>query len=894
MQTYNTIYKTAQEFETFLRTIDTTQEESILVQIFSGVLDRTKLKEVIVKIKEIMCDAVIIGASTAGEILDGSMLDQTIIVSISVFRSTQLIAMRCVEKESFAIGETLAKGVTTDTTKAIIVFADGLGCNGEAILQGMHQNIKKDTIIAGGMAGDNNQFIQTFVIHDTEIFENGAVAVSLNSTSLHVHNSYNLAWKPIGSPMTVTKAEKNCIYEIDNKPVMEIYKEYLGEEVTLNMPDSIIEFPLIFQKGALHIARSTVAINQDCFTYAGEIPQGTDVRFGVASAFLFDQEAKKLYTINENVPLESLFVYSCTARKSFLGKGLELEFAPLATLAPVSGFFTYGELYSEGTQHHMLNITTTVLGLSESDTLPTHQKELPPFVNRTSLSTTALIHLVEKSIAQLEKESQEKQTTIAFLEQYQQAIETSYIVSKADLKGKITYVNQLFCDLSGYTKEELIGQSHNLIRHPDMPVETFEQLWRTITSKHIWRGIVQNRHKNGTSYYVDATIFPLVDKDGKIIEYVSIRDDITDIKAQKERAEAILNAQESIILLTSKIDKTMQVKHLNQKFFDVFDYKDMDDFLSQHSCICDLFLEREGYLQKDMEGKSWLEVLLEDSTKAHLVLMLDKNQQQRVFSVKAKKISLETENFIISTFSDVTELETARVKARSAEEAKSVFLATMSHELRTPLNSIIGFSQILMHKEDMPYATIKGFIEKINFSGKHLLNLVNNILDFSKIESGKMELHVQKLALDTLLHESILLVETLAQAKDITIHTLNCEQHIIYVDAQLIKQVIVNLLSNAIKFSPAKSEIVIRYTLVSNQHHIQICDQGIGLSQEQISKLFQSFSQVKEHQTEAIKGTGLGLAISKKIVELHHGKIEVQSQVGEGSCFNIYLPKETK
>ena len=415
-------------------------------------------------------------------------------------------------------------------------------------------------------------------------------------------------------------------------------------------------------------------------------------------------------------------------------------------------------------------------------------------------------------------------------------------------------------------------------------------MWQTIQYKQIWRGIVQNRHKNGNSYYVDATIFPILDKDANILGYVGIRDDITDIHTQKKRAEAILNAQESIVLLTSLHNNVMEVKQLNQKFFDIFDYKNMEDFLAKHSCICDLFIDAQGYLGKVVGDKSWLELLLEDSNRSHLVLVHDKTKKQRVFSVQAREIHLESESFVISTFTDVTELETARVQALGAEKAKSAFLATMSHELRTPLNAVIGFSQILMSKNDMPYESIKSFIEKINISGKHLLNLVNNILDFSKIDSGSMELNKREFILSKLIEESLLLVESQLQQKSMQVIKRNFEGKTIIADEQLIKQVVVNLLSNAIKFSPKGSKITIECRCEATFHQMRICDEGVGLTPEQAIRIFESFSQIKEHQNEAIKGTGLGLTISKKIIELHNGKIAVESQIDKGSCFTISLP----
>jgi signal transduction histidine kinase len=215
----------------------------------------------------------------------------------------------------------------------------------------------------------------------------------------------------------------------------------------------------------------------------------------------------------------------------------------------------------------------------------------------------------------------------------------------------------------------------------------------------------------------------------------------------------------------------------------------------------------------------------------------------------------------------------------------------MSHELRTPLNSVIGFSQILMSKENIPLDSMKSFIEKINISGKHLLNLVNNILDFSKIESGKMKLDKKELLLETLIKDALILLEAEAAKKSILLLASGFQELKIFADEQLLKQVILNILSNAIKFSPQNTSITLAYAHDAKYQIIKICDNGIGLTKEHMQTIFKPFAQIKEHQNEAIKGTGLGLAISQKIVELHNGKIEVRSEVGSGSCFNIYLPK---
>jgi signal transduction histidine kinase len=222
--------------------------------------------------------------------------------------------------------------------------------------------------------------------------------------------------------------------------------------------------------------------------------------------------------------------------------------------------------------------------------------------------------------------------------------------------------------------------------------------------------------------------------------------------------------------------------------------------------------------------------------------------------------------------------------AQEANRAKDLFLSNMSHELRTPLNAIIGFAQILVSKDDTP-TSIKSFIEKILISGKNLLTLVNTILDFSKIEAGKMEVHKKPFVLKELIDEVFILIEPMIEKKHLTLLIPILDNLIVNADRQLIKQVFVNLLSNAIKFSPENKTIEIAYKKLDHHLQIAIIDQGIGIAQDKIETLFDPFVQIREDQTEATKGTGLGLTIVKKIVEMHGGKIWVQSSSKEGSRF---------
>ncbi|MGB5866521.1 MAG: PAS domain S-box protein, partial [Arcobacteraceae bacterium] len=160
---------------------------------------------------------------------------------------------------------------------------------------------------------------------------------------------------------------------------------------------------------------------------------------------------------------------------------------------------------------------------------------------------------------------------VAILKQYKNAIDTSLIVSKTDVNGKITYVNERFCEISGYTESELLGKNHNIVRHPDLIDAVYADLWSTIQSKQIWRGFFPNRAKNGETYYVNATIFPILNSKNEITEYMAIREDVTkNILLQKKseylhhRTSQIMNAQESIIVISNQQDGVIDV---NQMFF---------------------------------------------------------------------------------------------------------------------------------------------------------------------------------------------------------------------------------------------------------------------------------------------------------------------------------------
>lgn len=252
---------------------------------------------------------------------------------------------------------------------------------------------------------------------------------------------------------------------------------------------------------------------------------------------------------------------------------------------------------------------------------------------------------------------------------------------------------------------------------------------------------------------------------------------------------------------------------------------------------------------------------------------------------------LENVRNILTYMEREKSLEALAVRAEEANQAKDMFLANMSHELRTPLNAIIGFSQILGAKKDIP-AQYHGYLEKIGIAGKNLLTLVNTILDFAKLEAGKLQFRPEQSNTYMVIKEVLAVTEPLAHKKAITLNYPSFTSHVLFMDPQLIKQVLTNLLSNAIKFTPEGGEVKLNAVFnADGEFHFSVCDNGVGIPLASQAKLFEPFSQVDNPFQKSVEGTGLGLAISKKIVEdLHDGRIWVESEEGKGSCFHVTLP----
>jgi len=237
------------------------------------------------------------------------------------------------------------------------------------------------------------------------------------------------------------------------------------------------------------------------------------------------------------------------------------------------------------------------------------------------------------------------------------------------------------------------------------------------------------------------------------------------------------------------------------------------------------------------------------------------------------------------------ELENARSNAERANQAKSEFLSSMSHELRTPMNAILGFAQLL--KCGSLDDTQRDEVAEILKAGGHLLELINEVLDLAKIESGHIELSLEPLALDPLIEECLGLIGALARNRGIRLDRGGCRRAIVRADPIRLKQALLNLLSNAIKYNRDCGSVRIEIQALDTQHiRINVVDTGIGIPKRSLSTLFQPFNRL-DADSRGIEGTGIGLALTRRIVELMGGRVNVESQDGQGSRFWIDLPSDS-
>jgi PAS domain S-box-containing protein len=509
------------------------------------------------------------------------------------------------------------------------------------------------------------------------------------------------------------------------------------------------------------------------------------------------------------------------------------------------------------------------------------------------------------AFAELSRKGRRLEQTLTELNFFKDALDQHAIVSIADVAGNITYANNRFCEISGYRREQVLGQNHRLVRSNEHSAAFFEDMWRRIGSGQVWHGEIKNRASDGSFYWVNSTIVPFLDEQGRPFQYVSIRTDIT----QRKRMEAEKEKDRNFLVsLTNAIGDGVYAQDEQGNFLFVNTAAarllgwSAQELLGQpvHSSIHHHSPEGEPVASADcailraiLEGREYR------SDQEYFWRRDGSGFPVEVVAVPLRQGQGRQERIIgtVVAFQDISarlqaqqELARAKESAEQANQAKSQFLANMSHEIRTPMNAIIGMSYLALQTPlDQRQ---RDYIEKVNRSAESLLGIINDILDFSKIEANRMELEQVPFRLDEVLENLINMVGIRAYEKQLEfIIDLSPGAPLALVgDSLRLTQVLINLCTNAIKFTEqGRVCLSIRPLTDAGPFSLQFAvqDTGIGMSQIQRARLFQSFAQADASTTRKYGGTGLGLVISQRLVELMGGQIRVESQPGQGSRFSF-------
>ena len=416
MKTINLQFTDNKELKKFIDKNRLKKEENLLIQIFTGTCNKKKINTLVKSIIKLLPQAKIVGSTTDGEIINGTANSLSTVLSFSIFEKTKIEVYSVgLEKNSYETGLKFIENILhVEKAKVLISFVSGLKVNGEDYLKAFEDKVP-NLVISGGLAGDNAEFIETFIFTQDGVSEPGAVGVVLYGEDLEVNVHYNFSWENIGKLLTVTKSHKNRVYTIDGIKAEEIYGQYLGEKVKEMLPATGVEFPLIIKKGKLNIARAVLNKHEDgSLSFAGNIEEGSKVQFGYGNIESILNEAPKKTDEMIQHPIESIFVFSCMARKRLLGSAITAELELLSRVAPMSGFFTYGEFFHyKNNSNELLNQTMTTLTLSESKKLiQTKNLQIKDNFTVKAQTVSALSHLISVTSTELHELNEELETKV--------------------------------------------------------------------------------------------------------------------------------------------------------------------------------------------------------------------------------------------------------------------------------------------------------------------------------------------------------------------------------------------------------------------------------------------------------------------------------------------------
>lgn len=512
------------------------------------------------------------------------------------------------------------------------------------------------------------------------------------------------------------------------------------------------------------------------------------------------------------------------------------------------------------------------------------------------------------------------------------ALDEHAIVAITDPQGKITYVNDKFCAISKYSREELLGQDHRLINSGHHPVEFIRDLWSTIGRGKVWKGEIKNRAKDGSFYWVDTTIVPFLDEDGKPRQYVAIRADITERKRGEEQLSASfkeigdLKAALDEHAIVATTDPQGTITFVNDKFCAISKYSREELLGRDHRIINSGFHPKEfirdlwttiaagrvwkgeiknrakdgsfywvdttivPFLNKDGKPYQYVAIRADITERKQQSLQhlrqsneaLAAANRELVFQV-AEKGKLADELAIINA--ELTRSKDA-LEGSNVELAQFAYIA--SHDLQTPLRNISGFVQLLQENyADKLDDQARDWIRRTVQSSAQMHTLIRDVLEYSRVDSRARPF--ERVSLRDVFDDSVRHLE--ASIRDAGGRVTCGELPTVMGDRSQLVQLLQNLIGNGLKYHGEKPPLVhVSARHDGNQWIISVRDNGIGIAPHHHARIFEIFKRL--HNQQEYPGTGIGLAVCRRVVHRHGGEIGVESESGQGSSFNFTIPEK--